>query len=269
MFPTMLIIFREILEVSIIIGMVMASINGVAKKNRLIIYGICIGVLSSILVGVFIDYFANSLNGKGIEIFNASILTLAIIMITWTIIWMKRNAKMFGRKIKEIGQGVKVGEISVFTLVSIIALAVLREGSEVVIFIYGLIASSDISMFDIICGSIIGIMNGSFIGVLLYFGFMRIPTKYFFIVSSFVLSLLAAGMASQLTIYLSQLGIINDSSVILWDSSRFLSNQSIFGKMLVTLIGYNDSPTPMQLIFYIFTFGMITSLSLIFNKKNS
>ena len=90
----------------------------------------------------------------------------------------------------------------------------------------------------------------------LYFGLLRVPTRHLFRVTTWMISLLAAGMAAQAMTFLAAAGVLNLGSV-LWDSSGLLSESSVVGRILHTLIGYMDRPTEAQAVSYMLTLAVI------------
>ena len=137
-------------------------------------------------------------------------------------------------------------------LAIVVGLAVLREGSEVVLFLYG-IAASGTSGSALLVGGLLGIAAGAAFTGLTYFGLLAIPTRYIFSVTSWLIALLAAGMAAQAVQFLNNAGIMLVLGGTLWDTSWLLSERSILGHLLHTLIGYAERPTELQLVFYVGT----------------
>jgi high-affinity iron transporter len=77
---------------------------------------------------------------------------------------------------------------------------------------------------------------------------------------------LAAGMAAQSVYYLEQANIVTILSARLWNTSEILSEKSIIGRMLHTLVGYSDQPTALQGLAYIFTLAAIFVLARILSS---
>jgi len=126
---------------------------------------------------------------------------------------------------------------------------VLREGSEVVLFLYGIFASGT-SGDSLLAGGLLGVAAGAAFTALTYFGLLAIPTRYIFSVTSWLIALLAAGMAAQAVQFLNNAGWVVALDRTVWDTSWLLSEGTIFGKLLHTLIGYTERPTEMQLMTY-------------------
>ena len=100
-------------------------------------------------------------------------------------------------------------------------------------------------------GGGLGLLAGVAIGWLLYAGLLRIPVRAFFSVTAVLVLLLAAGMASQMAVFLQQADLIGTLGKPLWDSSAWLSERSTIGQLLHILIGYDAHPNPMQMLFYL------------------
>src|SRR4029079_14650587 len=128
--------------------------------------------------------------------------------------------------------------------------------SEVVLFLYGQ-AASGASVLEIAGGITMGIVGGLAVGFLLYFGLLGIPMRYFFSATNWLMLLLAAGLASQAAGFLIQADVLPALGNRVWDSSEVLSNSSMLGKTLHTLIGYDAQPAGMQLVFYAITAALI------------
>jgi len=129
---------------------------------------------------------------------------------------------------------------------------VLREGSEVVLFLYGQSAGGADSV-ALVSGIALGIVGGVAVGFLLYFGLLGIPMRYFFSATNWLMLLLAAGLASQAAGFLIQADLLPAFGQHVWNTSALLRNDSVLGKTLHTLIGYDAQPAGMQLVFYAVT----------------
>jgi high-affinity iron transporter len=127
---------------------------------------------------------------------------------------------------------------------------VLREGSEVVLFLYGIVAGGT-SGTDLLVGGLLGVLGGVVLTGLSYVGLIAIPSRYIFTVTGWLITFLAAGMAAQAVFYLDQAGYLTVFNQQAWDTSAILSQDSYLGLFLHTLIGYTDRPSVMQLIVYI------------------
>jgi len=144
-------------------------------------------------------------------------------------------------------------------LLVVIAVAVLREGSETVLFLYGVAISGDASRTTMAMGGVVGIVAGSLVGYLLFRGLLRIPLKWFFTATSALVLILAAGMAAQAARFLIQADVLPSLASPVWDTSGIVSNGSIAGKILQGLMGYDARPAGMQIAFFVAAFVAIAA----------
>jgi len=256
MLSTAIIVFREILEISLIIGVLLAATKGLSSRGRLVLGGLIAGILGSVVVAFFAEAISNAAEGMGQELFNAIVLFAAAVLIGWTVIWMRRYGRTLKKHFEEVGGAVIRGEKPLYTLAVVVALSVLREGSEIVLFTYGVMASGA-NIFAISMGAMVGLVSGTAVGVALYYGLLRISPRALFSITGWMLILLASGMVSQALGLLQMGDFIPVLLPTVWDSSRILSEQSFLGGVLHVLIGYSARPSIIQIFGYVFTFGVI------------
>ncbi len=252
MLGALIIVFREVIEAGLIVGIVMTATRGVIGRARWVALGIGGGVLGAGLVAAFAGVISQAFEGAGQELFSASILGIAVVMLMWHNAWMSRHGREIAEEMRTVGHAVSEGAKPLTALAIVVGLAVLREGSEVVLFLYGIMASGT-SGTAMLVGGLLGVAAGAAFTALTYFGLLAIPNRYIFSVTSWLIALLAAGMAAQAVQFLSNAGVVVVLERTVWDTSWLLSENSIFGKMLHTLIGYSERPTEMQLMTYIAT----------------
>ena len=248
MLAALIIVFREIFEAGLIVGIVLAVTRTVPHRNAWIGGGVLAGVLAACLVAVFAGALSNLFAGMGQELFNALILAIAVVMLTWHNVWMARHGSELAGELRAAGQAVVEGSKSLLALAVVVGVAVLREGSEVVLFLYGVLAGSDDSGLSVALGGFAGLLLGALVCVLTYAGLVRIPTRKLFAVTTVLIALLAAGMAAQAAAFLEKADVLTAMNNVVWDSAWLLSDSSLPGKALHTLIGYTDQPPAMQLV---------------------
>jgi len=264
MLGTGLLVFREVLEAALIVSIVFAATRGVPARGGWVGGGIAVGVVGAIVVALFASSIAAAVSGMGQELFNASILLAAVAMIGWHAIWMASHGKELATQMKSVGSAVQAGSRPLSALLIVVAIAVLREGSEVVLFLYGIAISGGDSAVSMALGGLYGLVLGVGIGMVTYLGLVHIPNRHLFAVTGWLIALLAAGMAAQAVAFLQQAQVVTAGTQILWNSSWLISDGSITGKVLHTLIGYTAQPTGMQLIVYVLTLTAIFTLMRLF-----
>jgi high-affinity iron transporter len=246
----LIIVFREVFEAGLIVGIVLAVTSSVPNRNRWIGGGILAGVLAACLVAAFAGALSQLFAGMGQELFNAAILCIAVIMLTWHNVWMAHHGREMAGELRAVGQAVADGTKSLLALAVVVGVAVLREGSEVALFLYGVAASDGESALSLTLGGFIGLALGVAVCLLTYFGLMRIPPRALFAATTALITLLAAGMAAQAVAFLERANWLNSLDTVVWDSAWLLPETSIAGRTMHTLIGYTDQPTEMQLLVY-------------------
>jgi high-affinity iron transporter len=262
--PSLIIVFREVFEAGLIIGIVMAVTAGVAGRRLWVAGGVAVGVLGACLVALFAGGLTQLFHGSGQELLNASILGFAVLMLGWHNVWMARHGREIAAEMRAAGEAVVEGSKSLAALAAVVAVAVLREGSEVVLFLYGVAAADGGASGSMLVGGIVGLALGALVCFLTYLGLVTIPTRYLFAVTSTLIALLAAGMAAQAIAFLQQADILTALDQTVWDTSWILRDGSFLGRALHTLIGYVDQPTAMQLIVYAVTLVIIALLMRVF-----
>jgi len=260
MLATAIITFREVLEASLIIGIVMASCRGVPARGRWVLLGVLTGLAGASIVAGFAGTIASSLEGVGQEVFNAAILGLAVVMLGFHNIWMASHSREHAKEAATLGRSVQEGGEPPYALAIVIGVAVLREGSETVLFLYGIAAGAGGAGLPMLSGAALGLALGAGIGTGLYFGLLRIPMRHLFAVTNGMILLLAAGLASQSVGFLVQADLLPNLGDAVWDSSSFLTEDSIPGRVLHTLIGYVSRPMGIQVLAYAVTFVVILGL---------
>jgi high-affinity iron transporter len=207
-------------------------------------------------VALFASGIADAMSGMGQEWFNAAVLLAAVAMIGWHVVWMARHGRELAAQMQFIGREVSVGHRPLTALLVVVAIAVLREGSEVVLFGYGMLAGGS-TAGGLVAGGVLGLLAGTAVGFSLYFGLLRIPMRHFFTATNGLLVLLAAGLASAAAGYLVQADALPPLVDMLWDSSWLLTDESLVGRTLHVLIGYTAQPSGVQIVFYAATVALL------------
>lgn len=261
MLAALVIVFREVIEAGLIVGIVLAAAKGVPGRGRMVALGILGGIAGACLVAAFAGQLGALFAGSGQEIFDAAILIGAVVMLTWHNVWMASHGRQMAREVREIGNEVSQGRRPLAALGIVVGVAVLREGSEVVLFLYGIGAAGGVSAIGMATGGVLGVVAGAAVAALIYLGLLAIPAHRLFTATSWLITLLAAGMACQAVNFIQQAGYATVMQEPLWDTSWLLSENSIPGRLVHTLIGYTAQPDGLQVIAYLATILVIWGLS--------
>ena len=208
-------------------------------------------MIGSGIVAASTDTIGTFASGIGQELFNAVVLGIAVLMLAWHNIWMSLHGAKLASHARNVGANIREGRSECSILLVVVGLAVLREGSETVLFLYGIAASADSNTASMLTGGLIGMLSGVALGYGIYAGLLRISMRWFFAATSTLVLLLAAGMASQAAKYLIQADLLPSFWNPLWDTPKLVSEQTLTGMLLHSLIGYDSRPAGMQVLFYI------------------
>lgn len=259
MFAAALIVFRESLEAALIISIMAAATRGIAARARWIVTGVLAGLAGAAVVASSMELISNLASGMGQELFNAGILTLAVGMLAWHNIWMSVHGREMATQALNTARAINEGTREQSVIFIVVALAVLREGSETVLFLYSLATSSADGFRTTVNGGLGGLAAGALVGGLLYAGLLRIPLRWFFSITGVLVLLLAASMASQAARFLIQADLLPSLGAPLWDTSAVLSQTTAVGMLLHGLVGYDPQPAGMQILFYVVVLVIIAS----------
>ncbi|TCT07669.1 FTR1 family iron permease [Aquabacter spiritensis] len=266
MLAALIIVFREVLEAGLIVGVMLAASEGIKGRGLVIWTGIAGGIVGSGVIALFAEQISNLFDGSGQELLNAAILAVAVIMLVWTVVWMASHGKEMVLEMKAVGRDVKEGRKPLAALGIVVGMAVLREGVEIVLFMYGIAVSGE-SALNVAIGFALGVLAGAAVSFVLYRGLVAIPVKHLFKTTTILITLLAAGLAAQSVGILQDAGFIQSLSDPVWNTNWLLADDSAVGRVLRTLIGYRAEPTGMQVLAYAATILVIVALSRIVNGR--
>jgi high-affinity iron transporter len=257
MLASLIIVFREVFEAGLIVGIVLAATRTVRHRGAFISAGVAAGVVGAAILAGFAGALSDALAGRGQEVFNAAVLSVAVVMLGWHNLWMASHGRELAGEMKAMGQAVAGGEKSLLAMAIVVAIAVLREGAEVVLFLYGIAAASDEGWVALLAGGLLGMALGAAISFLIYRGLVAIPLHRMFTVTSWLIALVAAGMAGQAAAILADIDWIPSLGFELWDTSWLLPQDSIVGRALHALMGYSDRPMGVQLVVYLVVLAVL------------
>jgi high-affinity iron transporter len=257
MLAAALIVFRESLEAALFVGIIAAATRGLAGRTTWLAGGVLAGILGAAALAAGADQIGAWADGIGQDLVNAVILGVALLMLAWHCIWVSTHGQEITRDARSLGSSVREGTRTPRALIVAVALAVLREGAETVLFVTGLTAGTPGDTGSMLAGAALGLAAGVGAGLLIYMGLSHVkPHRLFAVTNAFIL-VLAAAIASQLARALAQSGLVNAWSDALWDTSRFLPSDSPVGVLLHALAGYDARPSGLQLAFYVGTLIII------------
>lgn len=266
MLATAVIMFREVLEAALIIAIVLSASRGIAGRGRWVAGGIVLGLFGAAVVATLANAASGIFTGNGQAMLNAAILLTAVAMLTWHNVWMSAHGRQISSQVRAVGLDVQSGDRPLAALMVITLAAVMREGSEAVLFLWAIATGGEQSM-SMVLGGFGGVMAGVAAGLLLYAGLLRIPVRHFFSVASWMVVLLAAGLAAQAAGFLNQVGLLPSLGHGIWNTSDMLNQSSIVGQLLHILVGYIARPSGIEVLFYVATLLTMPILMQIYSKR--
>ena len=180
-------------------------------------------------------------------------------MLAWHNIWMSAHGAALAADARSVGGAIRDGRRECSVLLVVVGLAVLREGSETVLFLYGIAASGGTASSGMLAGGLAGLALGVAAGYVLYAGLVRLPMRWIFAATGVLVLFLAAGMASQAARFLIQADVLPSLVEPLWDTSALVPENSAVGTVLHSLVGYDARPAGMQIVFYVAVLVAIAS----------
>ncbi len=250
MFATALIVFRETLEAALFVGIIAAATRGLLRRTQWLSLGVVAGSLGAVGLAFAMERISALGEGLGQDFLNISIISIALLMLTWHCVWVSTHTQETVQTAKQLGYVAKSGSGTLWALAIAVALAVLREGSETVIFVSGFMSGSAQDGRSMLVGVGIGLVSGVVCGALVYAGLSRIKVQHFFTVTNAWVLVMAGALAAQLARALTQSGLIQRWTEPLWDTSSVLPMDSAIGAIFRALVGYDARPSPLQLLFY-------------------
>jgi high-affinity iron transporter len=251
---SVIVVLREVLESALIISVLVALSGTLGIPRRWVVWALGLGLAGAVSFSLGINTVTDWFDGVGMEVVSAfmqgSIYLLLVAFSLW-VLWSSRGSHTGSQVIRLI-------------LVLVVALAVAREGVEVLIYMYAHTESLP-HFIHALTGAVIGAAIGISVGILLYYLLShpvigKSPTT-----GLVLLALIGAGLLSQAVLLLIQADWV-PSHLPLWDTSAWLSESSVTGQLLYVLIGYEATPTAIQVSFYfgglivLFTIAVLTAV---------
>lgn len=251
MLSAVIIILREALEASLIVSTLLVSSRIFGISNRWTPWALVSGVAGAAITALFLGTISEWFEGAGQELLNAAMLILVTLLLTGISFCIARCARR-----NKCPVGIRAMQAM---LIGAMATAIIREGTEIVIYIYGFSYNGQM-LVPVLLGGGIGLGIGISVGVLVYYGLLGLPARYILIVTPVLIALVASGMASEAVLYLIQANWL-PSQMPLWDTGGWISEPSLLGQLLYALIAYEATPTPLQAGVHGFTLLLILSLT--------
>jgi high-affinity iron transporter len=227
------------------------------------------GVVGALLLALMAQHISGWFDGLGQDVVNIGVLSIALAMLLWHCIWVASHSREMASDARKLGASVREGDRKPWALFTAVALAVLREGAETVLFVGGALSGSSSSAAEVLLSFAVGVGLGVGAGWLIYGGLARIPTRHVFAATNVLIAILAGSIASQLVKSLTQAGFIERWTSPLWDTSSWLAPESALGTFLHALAGYDATPSAAQLASYLAVLALIYAGTRLLRPKPS
>ena len=275
----LMIMFRETLEMSLIIGIVSTYLIKTDNKSffSAIYSGVFAAILSSIVLAVFFEQFIDGgFSGFSEELFEGIVMIFASILLGSMVIWMTKN-KDHSKQLQQITEKAINSKNTYWGIFVIVFLSVLREGIEIVLFLYGLILKN--GGISILLSSL-GVCLALIIGYIIFYQGKKLPIAKFFKYSSIMLIFIAAGLLAHGIHELEEAGVIpyNEFNSVIWDINPSLSEQQIafnmsvpkhkevfplfhekggIGNLAKAIFGYNGNPSKIEFLSWLIAISLL------------
>lgn len=259
----LIITFRETLEASLIVGIVLAYLSQTNRQiyNKIVFLAVGSASVLSMILAVVFNNFLGGFAGRNEEVFEGLIMIVAAIMVSTIVIWMMKQSHGFKQIKKQVDDHLEKGqEIGLFGLVF---LSVLREGVEVVLFL----GAKSLTGVENLGLALLGMILAIIIGLLISKVGVKISLKPFFMFSSIFLILFGAGLFAHGIHELEEAKLINPVIEHVWNINEYLSESNGVGLYLKDIFGYNANPSLMEVSAYIFYLNAIYLYYLLVSKK--
>lgn len=251
-----LIAFREGVEAALIVGILVGYLKRIGRSDRapLAWIGVAAALALSAALALLMNRVGATLETPYEQLFEGTTMLIAVAVLTWMIFWMRYQARFMKRELEARVQNVISAGASV-SLVSLSFLVVFREGVETALFLAANAFAAD--GVSTLFGALLGLLLAAFVGVAIYALAVRLNLKLFFEVTSIFMVLFAAGLLAHAVGEYQEIGILPVLTSPAWNTGALLSNESVLGSILSSLVGYNDQPSILEVVGYIFYWVVI------------
>ena len=249
MTASFLITLREGLEASLIISIILAFLARMGRKAqfRSIWLGTGLALLASLAAGGVIFLTVGALEGRPEEIFEGLAMFLAVGVLSYMVLWMRRQARHMKAHLEaQVKEALMAG--SALALASLAFVVVVREGIETVLFLFG--ASRGAEPGAVLWGGLLGLALAAGIGYAGYRGSRRLNLPLFFNITGVLLILFAAGLLAHGIHEFQEAGVFPVVREEVWNINPVLSEGEGIGAFLKALLGYNGNPELLEVLFY-------------------
>lgn len=265
MTASFIVVFREILEAALIIGIVITLLLKLNRND--LIKGVIVSTVSAVavsgLLAILFIRILGGFSGRSAELFEGFAMIIGAFLVSTLLLWMIKESDHASQLSSEVESSVSTGRVR--RLYALVFVAIIREGVEVVIFIYSLAARSS---GGVAAGSILGAAAAAVLGFALFFWGKNVPLRRFFQVTNVLLLLFASGMLAYGIHELQEAGVFPVIVEHIYDINPKVSIDGVYpllhekgalGSIAKGLVGYNGNPSLLEVLFYWMYLGVVLS----------
>lgn len=241
---SVIIILREVFEAALIVSVLLVLCRILELPRRYFLSSLTLGGVLSILYANNIAFISMLFDGVGQEVVNAGLHLMTFVCLLFLIFSIGKRS---------------YNKVTIWALIGCLSAALVREGSEIIIYIQGFVGVE--RLFEtVIAGSFIGAGVGFSVGVFMYYLMVSLKQRKGVGVCLVALVFISASMVTQALQLLIQADIVI-SQAPLWNSSEWVSEGSITGQILYALLGYESTPTPVQVGGYFLSLAISSAIA--------
>jgi high-affinity iron transporter len=248
---TFVIGLREGLEAALIVGIVAAFLRqrGRSEALRLVWLGVAVAIAICIAIAVALQLWSGSLPQAQQEALETIVGAVAVVMVTYMIVWMRRHARGLKRDLEDAAS-TALAQGTAWALVAMAFLAVMREGLETAVFLLAAFNASG-NAVAAGAGATLGIVVAAGIGYGIYRGGVRLDLARFFRLTGIVLVFVAAGLVGTAFHTAHEAGWIDFGQAQLLDLSAIATPGTIQAALLTGALGIQPRPTVIETVAYL------------------
>jgi high-affinity iron transporter len=261
-----LIMLREGIEAALTVGIIGSYLRqtGNVQLMKPVWLGVTLAIVLCFGLGVILKATSSDFPQKQQELFAAIIALVAVGVLSWMVLWMKRAARAMKTEIQaSIDKAVATGDRWGMTLVGMAFFATAREGLESVFFLLATF-EQNVGMQAPI-GAILGLITSVAIGFGIYQGGIRVNLQQFFRWTGLFILFVAAGLLASAFRAAHEAGVWNLFQDTVFDASNILPTNGLLGTVLAGILGYSDTPTVTEVVAY---FGYLIPMLFLFFSTN-
>ncbi|AWV45345.1 iron permease [Hafnia alvei] len=251
MFVPFLIMFREGLEAALIVSLIASYLKRTQRSQWLgvVWIGVILAAALCLGLGIFINETTGEFPQKQQELFEGLVAVVAVCILTYMVFWMRKVSRSVKTHLEgAIDNALSAGKGQGWALVAMVFFAVAREGLESVFFLLAAF-QQDVGVQAPI-GAVLGLVAAILVGMMIYWGGIKLHLAKFFKWTSLFILFVAAGLAAGAIRAFHEAGLWNYLQDIAFNLTDVLSTHSLLGTFLEGILGYQEAPSVSEVLVY-------------------